>query len=189
MSVHGTSVQGLVNIIWRKYVHMYAPYIRIYINSHMSVDINNFGFIKRFNGVDVQYTEEHIKIHDTTVINKILEGHKSWMNLQHCHTILIPMKLELFFNHDWESAIPPTTDRQNYQIQRNHKLNYFQAIVELTYAMVTYRPELLFPVTTLSHYSSNSATKHYEVVKQIFYYNNRCSIKHTCFGRYSLRIF
>ena len=28
MSVRGTFVQGMINIIWRKYVHRYAPYIR-----------------------------------------------------------------------------------------------------------------------------------------------------------------
>ena len=27
MSVRGTFIKGMINIIWRKYVHRYAPYI------------------------------------------------------------------------------------------------------------------------------------------------------------------
>ena len=33
MSVRGTFVQGMINIIWRKYAHMYAPYIHTVVRT------------------------------------------------------------------------------------------------------------------------------------------------------------
>ena len=51
-------------------------------------------------------------------------------------------------------------------------MNYRQAIGELIYAMVTCRPDIAFPVTKLSQYSTNPSSIHYEAVKQIFYYLN-----------------
>ena len=74
------------------------------------------------------------------------------------------MKVEILYNCDLESAIPPATDKQHYQLQRQYKLNYIQAVGELVYAMVTCRPDIAFPVTKLSQYSSNPATEHYPVI-------------------------
>ena len=50
------------------------------------------------------------------------------------------------------------------------QLNYRQAIGKLIYAMVTYRPDISFPLIKLSQYSDNPAEEHYIAVKDIFHY-------------------
>lgn len=54
------------------------------INTFMQVQIKYLGLLTRYNGVDVQQTRDYIKIYNTTYINKILEGHKTWMEPKYC---------------------------------------------------------------------------------------------------------
>ena len=93
------------------------------------------------------------------------------------------MKSESSYNRDLENAPLPTTDKQRFQLQRQHKMNYRQAIGELIYAMVTCRPDIAFPVTKLSQYSTNPSSIHYEVVKQLFYNLNCANHKGILFWR------
>ena len=91
------------------------------INSHMSVDIKYLGLVTRFNGVDILQTKEYIKVHGTTYIDRLCAGHTAWMVDKHCHTLPIPMKSESSYNRDLENAPLPTTDKQRFQLQRQHK--------------------------------------------------------------------
>ena len=49
---------------------------------------------------------------------------------------------------------------------------YRQAIGELIYAMVTCRPDILFPIIKLAQYSTKPSVIHFEAVKNIFRYLN-----------------
>jgi len=138
----------------------------------MSIDIKYLGLFSHFNGIDIQQTDEYIKVHGTTYIKKICEGHKPWMTPQHCHTLPVLMKSESSYNRELKNDTPPSTDKETYQIQRQHKLNYRQKIEELIYAMVTCCPDIAFSVTKLSQSSTNQSSIQYEAVKQIFYYIN-----------------
>ena len=60
------------------------------------------------------------------------------------------MKSETFYICDLDSVIPPATDKQRYQLQRHHKLNYRQKVDKLIYVMVICRPDIAFPGTKLS---------------------------------------
>ena len=105
-----------------------AKSIIVAIKSRISVDIKYLGLVAWFNDVDILHTKEYINIHGSTYINKILEDHKTWMQLRYCHTLLIPMKVEISYNCDLESKIPPAIDKQHYHLQRQYKLNYIQAV-------------------------------------------------------------
>jgi hypothetical protein len=142
------------------------------INSFMSVNIKYLGLLTRFNGVDVEQTQDYIKIYNNTYIKKILAGHKTWLQKMHCHNFPIPMRSENEFSKRLEQAIQPKTDKERYRLQRDMKFNYRQAIGELIYAMVTCRPDISFPLIKLSQYSTNPARVHYEAVQEIFYYLN-----------------
>ena len=140
------------------------------INSYMSVDIKYLGLVTCFNGVNVLQTKEYIKIYGSTYITKILEGYTTWMLPRHYHSLPIPMKSETSYNHKLENSIPSATDKQRYQLQRKHKLNYRQAVGELIYDMVTYRPDITFHVTKVIQYYSNPTDEYYEAIKETFYY-------------------
>ena len=143
------------------------------INTHMSVQIKYLGLLTRYNGVDVNQTREYIHIYNSTYINKILAGHSSWFKKQTpCHTFPIPMKSESSYIKHLEQAIPPATDKARIRLQREMKFNYWQAIGELIYTMVTCQPDISFPLIKLSQYSTNPSREHYDAVKDIFYYLN-----------------
>jgi hypothetical protein len=59
------------------------------INSFMSVQIKYLGLLTRYNGVDVDQCKEYIKIYNTTYIDKILHGHRTWIEDKPCHTLPI----------------------------------------------------------------------------------------------------
>ena len=80
------------------------------------------------------------------------------------------MKSEISYNCDLKSALPLAIDKQHFQLQLQYKLNYIQLVGELIYTMVTCHPDIDFTVTKLSQYSSNPATEHYTVIKEILYY-------------------
>jgi dUTP pyrophosphatase len=140
------------------------------INSYMSVQIKYLGLLTRYNGVDVDQRREYIKIYNTTYVDKILNGHKTWLQEKPCHTLPIPMKSEATYIRTLEQAVPPSTPRAQIRLQKEMQLNYRQAIGELIYALVTCRPDISFPLIKLSQYSTNPAREHYEAIKQLFYY-------------------
>ena len=140
------------------------------INSKLSIEIKYLGLVKRFNGVDINQTSEHIKIHCSTYINKILSEH-NWLDATlPCHIFPIPMKAENNYSRSLELAQAPDTAKAKYQLEKEMKFNYRQAIGELIYAMVTCRPDISFPLIKLSQYSSNPAKEHYFAVRDIFRY-------------------
>jgi hypothetical protein len=79
----------------------------------------------------------------------------------------IPMKSEATYLKELEQAAPPTTPQAQIQLQKEMQLNYRQAIGELiySYALVTCRPDISFPLIKLSQYSTNPAREHYKAIK------------------------
>jgi dUTP pyrophosphatase len=140
------------------------------INSYMSVQIKYLGLLTRYNGVDVDQRKEYIKIYNTKYIDKILHGHKTWLQEKPCHTLPIPMKSEPTYVRLLEQATRPSTPKAQIRLQKEMQLNYRQAIGELIYALVTCRPDISFPLIKLSQYSTNPAREHYEAIKELFYY-------------------
>ena len=136
----------------------------------MSVQIKYLGLLTRYNGVDVEQTSQYVKIYNRTYIDKILEGHKSWMQEAYCHNQPIPMKAEAAYIRSLEQATPPSNDIARIKLQRKMGINYRQVIGELIYAMVTCRPDISFPLIKLSQYSTNPAEEHYQAAKEILYY-------------------
>ena len=140
------------------------------INQHMSVKIKYLGLLTRYNGVDIEQTSTYIKIYNTTYIDKILQGHKQWLENKPCPNMPMPMKSENAFIKRIENAKAPITDRERIRLQKQMQFNYRQAVGELIYAMVTCRPDISYPLIKLSQYSTNPAREHYEAIKDIYYY-------------------
>ena len=136
----------------------------------MKIEIKDLGLLKRYNGVDIDQTQDYIKIYTRTYIDKILLGHKWFDPDKPLHHKPLPMKSESDYINNIESSTPPTTEADKINLQHEMGFNYRQGIGELLYAMVTCRVDIAFPVIKLSQYAVNPSKIHYEAVKDIFYY-------------------
>ena len=54
--------------------------------------------------------------------------------------------------------------------EKQFGFTYRQGIGELLYAMITFRPDISFPLIKLSQYSTKPALEHFQVVQGIFKY-------------------
>ena len=139
----------------------------------MKIEIKDLGILKRYNGVDIDQTQDYIKLHANTYLDKILLGH-SWIDpTQKMHHKPIPMQSDSEYINNIESSTPPATESNKISLQHDTGFNYRQAIGELLYAMVTCRVDSAFPVIKLSQYAINPSKLQYEAVKNVFYYLNR----------------
>ena len=142
------------------------------IQQQMSMEVHHLGIIKWFNGVDVQQTKDFVQINVQTYIKKIISK-ATWLDPHRkLHNAPIPMNGDSKFTKLLEEAIPPTNDTDREQLKHEMGMNYRRAIGELSYAMITARPDISFALVKLSQYSANPAKEHYQAVKEIYYYLN-----------------
>ena len=140
------------------------------INSHMKIEVKDLGILDRYNGVDVQQTQDYIKLSCEVYINKVAEGHP-WLEDEISQgRFPIPMDAEPKFSRQMEEATPPADKKEQIALQHDMGIHYRQVIGELLYAMVTCRPDISFPVVKLSQYSINPAKIHYEAAKKLLVY-------------------
>ena len=66
-----------------------------------------------------------------------------------------------------ENTIPFST-KELKQYENRVGFDYIQAIGELIYAMVTYRPDISFPIIKLAQYSTKPSETYFEPVKEIY---------------------
>ena len=52
------------------------------INEEMTIEVKDLGRLDRYNGVDVTQSKHFVKLNNATYINKIKEGHHSWLQHQ-----------------------------------------------------------------------------------------------------------
>ena len=113
----------------------------------MIIKIKHLGVITWFNGVDVQQTRNYIKMNNATYIKKIVQDKILPTVSQHTHPLL--MNPDPAFNCSIEEATP-LTDNERDKLERKYGFSYRQGIGEIIYTMVTCRPEISFPLITLS---------------------------------------
>ena len=140
------------------------------IDKYMTIDIKDLGRLTRYNGVDITQTRFYIKISNETYIQKLLNEHDWLLDDDTISNIPIPTKNDPTFNQRMESAVPPSDESSQRQLQLNMGFNYRQAIGELIFLMVTCRPDISYPLIKLSQYSKNPSEEHYHAVKHLFKY-------------------
>jgi hypothetical protein len=142
------------------------------IDKYMKIDIKDLGQLERYNGVDIIQGCDYIKLNNPTYLRKIIDEHKWMIDGSNTAKFPIPMSDEKSYIQKLDDAIPPTSEIDKTKLQVEMNFNYRQAIGELIYAMVTCRPDILFPLIKLSQHSSNPAKEHYLAVINIFKYLN-----------------
>jgi dUTP pyrophosphatase len=127
------------------------------IDKYMMIDIKDLGQLDRYNGVDIVQGRHYIKLNNPTYLRKIINEH---IDESHIANQPVPMNDSKDHIRAIETAIPPSSemDQRNLQVEMN--FNYCQAIGELIFAMVTCRPDISFLLIKLSQYSANPAKIH-----------------------------
>ena len=143
--------------------------IILHLDSAMTMKIKVLGLVTYYNGVNVDQTQEYIKIHSHTYIQKICKAHGWDTDETPLHTFPLPMNSE----KSYLKQLDDETDNQHIDpddLELQKGFSYRQAIGELIYAMVTTRPDISFPVIKLSQFTTRPLPIHYDAVKHIFLY-------------------
>ena len=140
------------------------------LDTYLKEPLKNEGIINRFNGTEIEQTQQYIKIHNTQYIQKIIENHGWTDDNDHTSNRPIPMRNDSKYLFEIENTTGPSTPKEKFDLEQRMGFSYRQAIGEALYAMVTCRPDISIAVTKLSQYSNSPAEIHYKAIKNLFRY-------------------
>ena len=110
--------------------------------------------VKRFLEMKIEHEFNDIKIHQANYIHTLLHRHE----MQDCNSMNTPM----------DSSIKLTaTTNSNAKVDSSQ---YQQYIGELMFAAIATRPDIIFAVSQLSSYNSNSCQRHLAAAKHVLRY-------------------
>ncbi len=136
------------------------------IDSKMSAPLKREGLLLRFNGIDVEQTNEYIRIHCNTYISKILKTKP--FDLTITSNKPVPMTSDPEVIRTIDSSVGPQTEKERQKLEREMGFKYRAATGELLFAMVTCRPDISNAVIKLTQFNANPARCHYEAIMQVF---------------------
>ena len=136
------------------------------IGKYLSVPLHDLGIISKFNGINIQQSQDFIKISCEDFIDRVLDHHQ-WHEQITQHNP-IPMRDESTYLAQLEIATPPTLKEQEQL--RTEFFNYRQVIGEAIYAMTVARPDISPAVIKLAQYSNNPAKIHYQSLRILMKY-------------------
>jgi hypothetical protein len=136
------------------------------LDSHLRVPMKRQGLLTHYNGIDIIQTRDYITLHVGSYIRRIIESH-GWTDM---HRVTLPMSSDNDHIRLLDSASPPVSDSDRILLEKLFR--YRGGVGELIWAMITTRPEVSFPVTKLSQFSTAPAAVHYTAVKRVFRYLN-----------------
>ena len=113
----------------------------------MKIKVKPLGMIDRLNGVDVSRTRQYIKISNKTYITKILQ-HKTFLK-EHSDQHPITMPDDKAYNKKIEES-PPLDTCALKNMEQRYEYSYRQGVGELIYTVVTYCPDISYPIIKLS---------------------------------------
>ena len=103
-------------------------------------EMKDLGEVKRFLGMKIEHESNDIKIHQTNYIHTLLHRH----GMQDCNPVNTPMDPSIKLTAITNSNVK--IDSSQYQ----------QYIDELMFAAIATRPDIMFAISQLSSYNSNS---------------------------------
>jgi hypothetical protein len=145
--------------------HYESTYIALFdaLDKHWQVPIARYGMMKHVNGIDVSQSCTHISILTKTYLATVFNNYGWDLTLTP-----LPMNPSNEFVRALDDATP--LDPVERTRADNTRFHYRATIGELSWLMITTRPEILYPVIKLNQFSSNPAKLHYDAVYGIFQY-------------------
>ena len=149
-----------------------ANFIMDAIDAQLEEDLKRYGQLKHFLGMDVEQTQEYIKLSGETYIKKILARHGMLESPQYGlnPAKAIPMQSDSKYIQSLDTAAPPATEPDSKALEVEMGFKYRQVMGELIFALITCRPDISFAVTKLSKFSANPAKVHYVAAKNVLRY-------------------
>ena len=77
------------------------------ISKHLTAPMKNLGIIDRFNGLQVEQTQDYVKLHNTDYIQKIIKKH-NWDKEIPTANDPVPMRFDSSYLYMLETTIGPT---------------------------------------------------------------------------------
>ena len=139
------------------------------ISRHLTAPMKNLGVIDRFNGLQIQQTQDYIKLHNSDYVRKIIKKH-NWDKETPAPNDPVPMRYDSTYLHQLETTIGPTDPKSRNELEERMKFSYRQALGEILFAMITCRPDISFATIKLSQYANSPAEIHYTALKNVFRY-------------------
>ena len=128
------------------------------------------GLIRRHNGIDIEQSEDGIKVYCRTYLEKILSTKSFNMTItQHKP---IPMANDNNKMTALELTIGSDEKETQKLLHEQFGFKYRNTTGELIFALVMCRPNISFPVMKLSQYNTLPAEYHYEAIQEVYRYLN-----------------
>ena len=140
------------------------------IDGKLNAPLKREGLLQRHNGIDIDQTASHIKIHCNTYISKITSGKPAIDARIPSSNKPIPMKTDTAFTKEFDNTIGPTEPKEKEELEKEMGIRYRQATGELLFAMVTCRPDISYAVLKLTQHNNHPAKIHYESALEVYRY-------------------
>ena len=114
----------------------------------MSAPLKREGLIHRFNGIDVRQTQDYIKIHCSTYINKILK-HKTF-DMTITSNRPTPMSSDPDVIKMLDTSVGSMNEHKKIELEQEMQFKYRTATGELLFAMFTCRLDISNAVIKLT---------------------------------------
>ena len=140
------------------------------ISAELSAPMKKLGVVNRYNGIDIEQSNDYIKVHNTTYLTKVLKAHE-WLN-DSSQTPLnpTPMRDDSTYQKILDNAVGPTSEEEKFALHQEMNFSYRQALGEALFAMVTCRPDISFAIIKLAKFANSPAKEHYIALKNVFRY-------------------
>ena len=129
----------------------------------------HLGLVTMFNGVDVDQTRDHIRLHCSTYLHRVLKAH-AWDTPS--ATPLTPREpMNPSTIHEvYESKGPSDKSSAHSALETKMGFRYRALLGELLYAYVICRLDVGYAITTLAKFAHAPARIHYQALKHLALY-------------------
>jgi hypothetical protein len=142
------------------------------IDDHLTIPLKRLGLVTLFNGIDIQQTQDYIKINCSTFLERICDKYlDGWLGK---HTIMLARPTLLpqsksFMTSFLNAEGDPSSTAQDL-LSTNMGIKYWNGVGELIFALVTCRPDISYAVVKCAQATIAPHEVHYHAVKHILKY-------------------
>ncbi|KAL7525465.1 hypothetical protein ACHAXR_001015, partial [Thalassiosira sp. AJA248-18] len=140
-------------------------------NDKLSIPIKRQGPVTLFNGFDVDQTKYYVKISVESYITRICEKHlESWMKNTVIKDRPTPIPSTKDFMKELLSAVGDPDPKAQARLAKAMEASYRNLVGEMTYAMITCRPDISFATVKCAQANAAPAEVHYRAAKHCLRY-------------------
>ena len=136
------------------------------IDSKLSEKLKREGILSRHNGIDIEQSQDFIKVHCKTYLNRILSNKPfDYSSIQNQPVPMIDSMVKTM-----ESSLGPDDPIEQKKLEEEMGFKYRACTGELIFAMTTCRPDISFAVLKLTQYNHRPHRCHYKAIERVYQY-------------------